>query len=516
MGAQQSAMAKDLGKKGNRDPEGLRKAINEIAAHYILTSDFQRIKDLSTEETCSKLVILTSDLIAKYLDDTEVEYLVQHLDSSGKPIDKTVRERLIFFDKADAQGENPAIGVQSRTKKTRMCVGIAQFYIKVFNLFAAIAGTINPELYYTDPRSQKTVVVSLLDKKKIPAGTDYRRVYNSFCSQRIGALFTPDASQNDTVAGVITIRPRVCQLNEDALKSSAKRGSECNGPDGQSIGGACLSKEPGMPELELLYMDIYNYQTGKYDKMSPTAKAAYQRDVAVMWETFTGRPLASDPAYAEKIKRFSQIPLAEYWRSSMCDKEKTRDSSSTPKLGPDGSLQITLPMPTIPWTQVAPQQQQMGGSGGKQKRTRRGKRGKRGKGGRTRNRRGGSSNPSNGVYRKTYVGNVKTQVYAAYANHLGKMMSVAEAQETALLAILNSVFSTTKEQDSTVRRINPALTYELLDSAVAAVRSQIIALYRDCEKNYQKGINLLDAIIEYQYAETAKRRGENLRQQLDT
>ena len=204
----------------------------------------------------------------------------------------------------------------------------------------------------------------------------------------------------------------------------------------------------------------------------------------------------------------------------MCDKEKTRDSSSTPKLGPDGSLQITLPMPTIPWTQVAPQQQQMGGSGGKQKRTRRGKRGgertRNKRGGRTRNKRGGSSNPSNGVYRKTYVGNVKTKVYAAYANHLGKMMSMAESQEAALLAILNSVFSTTKEQDSTVRRINPALTYESLDSAVAAVRSQIIALYRDCEKNYQKGINLLDAIIEYQYAETAKRRGENLRQQLDT
>jgi hypothetical protein len=527
MGAQQSAMAKDLGQKGNRDPEGLRKSVNEIAAQYILTSDFQRIKDLSTEDTCNKLVVMTSDLIAKYLDDTEVEYIVQHLDSSGAPIDKTVRERLIFFDKADAQGENPAMGVQSRTKKTRMCIGIAQFYVKVFNLFAAIAGTINPELSYTDPRTQKTVVVSLLDKSKIPAGTDYRRVYNSFCSQRIGALFTPDASQNDTVAGVVTIRPRVCQLNEVALKASAKKGLECKGPDGQPIGGACLSKEPGMPELDELYMDIYNYQTGKYDKMSPAAKAVYERDVAVMWEAFTGRPLASDAAYANKIKRFSQIPLTEYWRSAMCDKEKTKDSSGTPKPGGDGSLQITLPMPTIPWSQVAPQSApqsapqpvRAGGSRQKQKqkqkqkRTRRGK--ERGRPRRTRSKRGGSSNPTTGVYRKTYIGNVKTQVYSAYAAHVGAMMAAASAQETGLLGIMNSVFSTTTEQGSTVRRINPSMTYTLLDDAIASARSQIVALYRDCEKNYQKGINLLDAIIEYQYAETAKRRSDNLRKQLD-
>ena len=513
MGAQQSAMAKDLGPKGNRDPEGLRKAINEIAAHYILTSDFQRIKDLSTEDTCNKLVVMTSDLIAKYLDDTEVEYLVQHLDSSGTPIDKTVRERLIFFDKADAQGESPAMGVQSRTKKTRMCIGIAQFYVKVFNLFAAIAGTINPELSYTDPLTQKTVVVSLLDKSKIPADTEYRRVYNSFCSQRIGALFTPDASQNDTVAGVVTIRPRICQLNEDALNASAKRGLECKGPDGQPIGGACLSKEPGIPELDGLYMDIYNYQTGKYDKMSAAAKSVYERDVAVMWEAFTGRQLATDPVYADKIKRFSQIPLTEYWRSAMCDKEKPKDSSGNQaSLGPNRSLQITLPMPTIPWNQFAPPHVQAGGSRCRQKRTRRRKGGKARK---TRSKRGGSSNPSTGVYRKTYIGNIKTQVYSAYASHVGAMMSAASAQEAVLLSIMNSVFSTTTQQGSTVHRINPSLTYALLDDAIASARSQIIILYRDCEKNYQKGISLLDAIIEYQYSETSKRRSDNLRQQLN-
>tara|TARA_B110000967_G_scaffold174137_1_gene186143 strand:- start:1512 stop:3053 length:1542 start_codon:yes stop_codon:yes gene_type:complete len=510
MGAEQSAMAKDLGKKGARNPEGLRKAINEIAAQYILTSDFQRIKDLSTEDTCNKLVIMTSDLISKHLDDTEVEYLVQHLDSSGTPIDKTVRERLIFFDKSDAQGVDPIMGVQSRTKKTRMCVGIAQFYVKVFNLFAAITGTINPQLSYTDPRTQKTTVVSLLNKNKIPNGVDYRRVYNSFCSQRIGALFTPDASQNDTVAGVITIRPRVCQLNEEITKASTQKGSECKGPDGYPIAGACLSKESGMPELEMLYMDVYNYQTGKYDKMSPESKVAYQQDVAVMWEVFTGRSLASDPTYSGKIKRFSQIPLAELWRSSMCDQDKPKDSFSPSKTAPDGSLQITLPMPTIPWRQLSSQQQ----GGVRRRKNKLTRKGGRRKSRNTRSKRGGSRDPSTGVYRKTYVGNIKTQVYSAYAKHIAAMMSAAEAQETALLNILNRVFSTTNEQGSTVRRINPSMTYALLDDAITMTRKGIVALYQDCEKNYQKGVNLLDAIIEYQYAETAKRRNENLMKQL--
>ena len=91
--------------------------------------------------------------------------------------------------------------------------------------------------------------------------------------------------------------------------------------------------------------------------MSPESKVAYQQDVAVMWEVFTGRSLASDPTYSGKIKRFSQIPLAELWRSSMCDQDKPKDSFSPSKTAPDGSLQITLPMPTIPWRQLSSQQQ---------------------------------------------------------------------------------------------------------------------------------------------------------------
>jgi hypothetical protein len=58
------------------------------------------------------------------------------------------------------------------------------------------------------------------------------------------------------------------------------------------------------------------------------------------------------------------------------------------------------------------------------------------------------------------------------------------------------------------------MTYALLDDAITMTRKGIVTLYQDCEKNYQKGINLLDAIIEYQYAETAKRRNENLMKQL--
>ena len=469
MGAKQSTQ--NLGVQGQRDPESLRQAINETATKYILTKEFKRIQDLAREDTCSKLIILTSDMIAKYLDDAEIEYLAQHLNSDGTVLDKTVKERVVFFDRDAAQGESPTMGVQSRTKKTRMCVGIAQFYVKIFNLFAAIATTVNPELSYTDPATGKKTTVSILDKDKIPKGADARRVYKNICGSRIEALFGTDVSDTNAAPGVITIRPGVCSINQKTKG-----------------GHPSLMDEPGIPELRNLYYDEYNYQTGKFDKMTAASKASYLADVQAMYRVFTGAENVPDT-----VTSFGAIPLAQYWRTPVCDKKVTEPvSAASPN---KSNFQISFPMPSMSGAynvQSAPVAPTSGG-------------------GRTMT--GGS--PISGAFRQNYTGSTKIAVYANYAKHVGQMMAQSEATEQELLGILREVFLPATSGTEKTVTLNPTLTHASLEQIIIKTRATITKLYSDCEKNFQTGIDMLEGVVQYQFAETSKRRGENLREQLD-
>ena len=53
----------------------LSSTIDYLAANYILTSNFQDLKNLTDPQYCKNLVILTSDVINRYLSETELEYL---------------------------------------------------------------------------------------------------------------------------------------------------------------------------------------------------------------------------------------------------------------------------------------------------------------------------------------------------------------------------------------------------------------------------------------------------------
>lgn len=463
MGAgQSSAVATTPPESG----ETLREYVNRVATKFILSQDFQRIKDLTTEETCSKLVIMTSDLIAKYLDDAQIEFLTQHLEQGGQVVDKKTSERLVFFDKKDAQGETPTMGVQSRTKKTRMCIGIAQFYVKIFNLFAAVTTTANPQLAYTDPRTQKRVVVSLLDKNKIPQGVETRAVSTSFCSKRISALFGDSVSGSNAAEGVITIRPGICSLNESS-----------------STAYPTVADEPGFPELTTLFNDKYNYSTGKFDSRSPAAEEDYQNAVRTMYRVFTG--ISDVPS---SVRTFKDIPLAQYWRTPVCDKKQS--PSPTNNLGgqnaPTNNIQISFPMPGAAGQYGMTPQIQVGGG------------------------------PATGAFRQTYTGSMRVAVYANYAKHVATMMQDAANGENELLGILKNVFTSTRDSAGIERvSINPDLTHERIDKITVEARAKIGAYYAKCEQNFQTGIDLLEAVVQYQFAETAKNRGADLKKQLE-
>ena len=134
----------------------------------------------------------------------------------GVLIDKMRRDKLIYFDKANLKN----LDVNNSFKKKRMCIGIAQFYVKVGHIFAAILKTINPEYIFTDQYGKRHRV-SILDKGKnsqakgleegarVKEGTHIAKsLENNICARRIKAL-TPKYNKK---TGKYNIR--VCKINK--------------------------------------------------------------------------------------------------------------------------------------------------------------------------------------------------------------------------------------------------------------------------------------------------------------
>jgi hypothetical protein len=127
----------------------------------------------------------------------------------------------------------------------------------------------------------------------------------NICSQRLNALINNQDFDVPKDAKV-TIKPKFCDINYDKTSETSRK----------------LSDEPGIPELEKLYYNEYNYDqggfTGMTDKMR---KKVYEKDVEAFYKTFTGNSkLPVDANGVQTIKTFSQIPLRDFHRSKGCEK----------------------------------------------------------------------------------------------------------------------------------------------------------------------------------------------------
>ena len=289
----------------DKKPNNLVKELDQIATKYILTSQYQDLALLEKKEYCNKLVILTSKIFNKFLDHQDVKFLEQRMER-GVLIDKMQRDKLIYFDKANLKN----LDVNNSLRKKRMCIGIAQFYVKVGHIFAAILKTINPEYIFTDQYGQRHRV-SILDKGKIPkqrVGDVYgtqgdarieKSLANNICGRRIKAL-TPKYNKK---TGKYNIR--VCKIN--------KPWSRTPNIPGTSGAARKFDTEVGIPELRYLYLDTYDYGTGQFTKMSNEAKKEYKKDVETFYKAFTG-----NSKVPKEIDGFSKIPLADFHNRSVC------------------------------------------------------------------------------------------------------------------------------------------------------------------------------------------------------
>lgn len=234
--------------------------LDMIASRYILTQNFTDMKRLSTKEYCDKLVILTSDIINKFMNEKTIKYLaetksgpygglnnqmkrekIMYLDT-GEITDKKQKKetRLHLSEAAEERikrmreeeeamalfkqyhqgmegGNNKSmfskLDVRNPTQKQRMCYGIARFYVSIAHLYAAIFTTINPVYRYADSyypyKKHETKYSSKVPENIIPV----LDINNSICKRRINLL------QPRSKNGEINIKmDNVCNMNARSKK----------------------------------------------------------------------------------------------------------------------------------------------------------------------------------------------------------------------------------------------------------------------------------------------------------
>jgi hypothetical protein len=280
-----NATSKPTNKPISEINENKNKNVDEImdyiATNYILSMDFESLKQLYNKNYCDNLIVLTSDIIEKYFTNTDITYLSDRI---------MKKDNVVFVNRNDLE----TIDELDTNKKSDLCNGIAKFYITIAHIFSSIITTVNPVYIFTNLNGE-VKKISLNDRNKIPYGVKTQIIKYNICDNRINSLRNNSLLDKDT--GDLTINPSVCNVN---LKDDGNLKT--------------LEDEPGIPELLDLYNDDnYNFETGTFDGMSESTRAMFQENLKVFYTTFTG-----NEEMPPEIQKFSDIHLRDYNKDGMC------------------------------------------------------------------------------------------------------------------------------------------------------------------------------------------------------
>lgn len=424
-----------------------------LATKYILTQNFQDMTRLGNKDYCNKLIIITADIIKKFLQEKEITYLSKRIED-GVPVSKKKKASVIYLSTNKLKreqrkyNENKSLlsylDVKNNEDKDSMCKGIAKFYIKVAHLFAAILKAVNP-IYKYDGHE-----MSIMNKSKIPEGANVKLSEINLCNRRIKTLKVFQTEKNK-----IGVQVRNCDLNRKVTQKHMHQDILDNldiDYGTEIIKDKQLGDEIGIPELEKLYYDIFDYQWGRYTAMSAKSRKAYNQDLKTFYETFTGKKDYSK-WNALGDKKFQDIPLTAYHKTEQC---KNVDSA---------------------WQKSYE---------------------------------GSSSNP---LFKK-FAANIQNMLNNTKKNQhnlleiLDKLFVWVKKPSE-----LNSDNNSLETQMVT---INPKLNAKSLQDLVVKTRKLIITIYLQCEEEYQEGLKIFEAIAGERILKNSINKKEQLEKQLDT
>ena len=460
--------------------------LNEIASTYILEQNFQDMIRLTNPAYCDDLVIMTSEILNQSYNDSQINYAYQVIYKKGQSATGVDNDTLY----ADA--------LKSKEVKTKMCINIAKYYVKIAHLFAAIMTTLNPVFSWKTSAVSKRAITKPLgnmedageigDMEEVVVGGDdgddeddeddeveydekgergekpvnkeeiqysslqqkheISQIANdvkieslNFCNSRIS-----DLMDMDEITSLIDGTNAVSGTNGESVIKIKPR--LCSSSLNNNNEGYTRQKSvydlPGFAELSRLYFDKYNSSKKRFDRMSKESENEKKRNIALLYTLFTGN---KNPP--KDIKSFRDIPLHSFADTIECD------------------------------------------------------------------------NP-NSALNATYVGTTKDKLFVDYVEQIKRMIYQSNMIRNSLLEVIDRVFvpvrdvrvgDSVDDEDKETKpkfTINLKLSVKDLNACIDDARRIILRLYMTCEKDFVKALKILQAIIEAQILETNKRQIKEL------
>ena len=528
----------------------LEQKINQYAADLILRSNFRDMQSLMKKEECDKLVILTSKVIDQHFHKTDINIFNSKLNDGD---DSTFSEPIEYIKETKLQRETEKM----QKEKTKLCQGLARYYIKIAHLFAAITQTVNPTYIYevAEPKNRytaqhrpNTYLPSYSHSRKNDSQygglyTDYLRgsdsvsktrspgqtkqklklkwdelpelnnyeytkfvktELNGFCNKRLdtldpsGILQAPGEPES-----LFEIKPEICKSNESYKN---------------------LERVVGIPDLSELYKDEYDPETKQYSEMSDKMKAQYQEDLENFYKAFTGKKVMPS-----NIRNFSDIELINYSKLKGCDKNSSQFPVDYSFVGGmvyknnegelyfssnDDLVNLKLDKITVntKWpdnaTFTVVTQNNFGKAGSKIQLW-----GKFNNTGETFEV--SFINQPYGMFNRGQTGTLKTKLFNDYATKIKDMVITTQENKDKLLKILEQIFSKTLVDGYEVVGISDKLTEQELDELITKTRGIIINMYLSCEKDFKGALQIFDAIIDKQILEESISIAEQLEHKMN-
>lgn len=371
-----------------------------IAAKYITSLHLDEYDEFKSSDKCKDMVILTSDQIANTMKYADIQHMNTRI-SDGYDYDYRSEKTDIPRGKALYGNRSQIIKASesNQNDKRRICNGIAKFYIRIAQIYAAIVKATNPSLRIGTDLNNK------YNKKVFNKG----KIEFSLCgniADNVAGKFRDEVEYGDRHANpLLKINPQFCKAN------------------------LFLGDETGIMELEELFKDEYDYDTGEYKMTRDTDR--YMTIYNQFYRTFTGESYSSK---SDKLPRFSDIPVSKY---EVCTMDNLPNEST---LQPEPNVDSILNSITDP-----------------------------------------SENRSMRLLFET-----EKKYFTEYAMRLKKFFYRLHRDETAIMEILNQIFifrTSYKTSEDEQVTIHPSLTVNKLERIAMDTRNLIAELYMMCQTN---------------------------------
>jgi hypothetical protein len=214
------------------------------------------MKRLLDKNKYDEMVDLVTIILSKNIKTNDIEILVNHLYSTDVEREIQIQERQ-----------------QIQETHLKKCKKIALFYLKVAHLFDSIMMCISPYMM------SSANILSI----------DNTTQNMNMCTRRLNALI--DANINLGKQNEIEMKTPSCHMYADPHS---------------------LMEEEGIPELEKLYYDMYDFDSSSFTKMSDKMQREYEKDVELFYNAFQGSKQSSSGSDSNsKVKRFSDIKMSD-------------------------------------------------------------------------------------------------------------------------------------------------------------------------------------------------------------